>query len=265
MRNLISIYRILVFLFCSLACMASHAGAWVQKKGEGLNIFTIDRYISDQYWTSGGRLIGGSTYAKNQVSNYTEYGATDKLTLGAYLSALQTHTGANGTRGGWNDTMILGRYLLSSSDENVLSVQLSIDKLGHGAVLDVPPSNSSVNTQESLLVGTSRAFGSAYWFADAAFSLIQRYSAGNQFQLDLEAGYKMKHEQLWLMLQNYNTFSLDHINYPQGMGYNLITVAPSLVYWVTKSIGVQAGITQDIYGQNVGKGRSMFVASWLRF
>ena len=67
------------------------------------------------------------------------------------------------------------------------------------------------------------------------------------------------------MLQNYNTISMDYPNNPQGVAYNLVTLSPSLVYWFTKVVGLQLGITQDIYGQNVGKGRGLFLSAWLRF
>ena len=226
------------------------------------------RYISDQYWTSGGRLIPASTYAKNQIDDYVEYGFTDKLTLGFYLSALKSHTSANATQGGINDTMVLGRYLFWSSESSVASIQLSADKLGRAAQFNVPPQNSSFNTSESILVGTSGQFKSKaprFWFADGSLGFIQRYSAGNQLQINLEAGYKFHDDTMWLMLQNYNTFSLDHINYPQGVGYNIITISPSIVYWMTKPLGLQLGMAQDLYGQNVGKGRTLFLATWLRF
>lgn len=259
-------YRLL-FLLLYFQATLSHAGAWVQNAGEGLNIFSITRYLSDQYWTSAGRLIASPTYAKNEASNYTEYGITNKFTLGFYVSALQSHTSAMGTQSGVNDTEVLGRYLFWSAGSSVASLQLSIDKLSHGARLNVPPQNSPLNTSESILVGTSGALrnGQQFWFADAALGFVQRYSAGNQLQLNLEAGYKLNHDRVWLMLQNYNTFSLDQINYPQGVGYNLVTVAPSIVYWMTKVVAVQVGMTQDLFGQNVGKGRGVFVSGWVKF
>ncbi len=255
----------LVF-FSFFCCTLVYAGAWVQPAGQGLNIFSVRRYLSDRYWTSGGRLQSTPTYAKNSVEEYLEYGVTDKLTLGLYVSGLQSHTSAMGTRGGVNDQLLLGRYLFWTSGSMVASFQLMVDKLGPGANVNIPPQNSGFNSGESILLGTSGSVKTGqFWFADASLGLVQRYSAGNQVQLILEGGYKMKNDSLWFMLQNYNTFSSDHINYPQGIQYNLITIAPSMVYWVTHSVALQAGVTQDLYGQNVGKGASAFLAMWLRF
>lgn len=259
-------YRIIVSLVFFMASSV-YAGAWVQKKGEGLNILGVHRYISHQSWTSAGRVISSPTYAKSELDEYMEYGVTEKLTMGAYFSALKSRTAAGGTQGGVNDSMILGRYLLWSKDSNVISVQLSADKLGPASKINIPP-DSSFNSSEYLLLGTSgqiKARSPQFWFADAAFGFVQRYSAGNQFRVDLEAGYKMADDHLWLLLQNYNTLNMGHPNNPQGLGYNLITISPSVIYWPTKIIGLQFGMAQDVYGQNVGKGTAIFFATWFRF
>jgi len=251
----------LIFFLIYFFCVPVYAGAWVQKKGEGLNITTLRRYISHQYWTPSASLMNSPTYAKNEVDEFVEYGVSNDLTLGAYFSALKSHTSAMGTQGGLNDAMLFGRYLFWQSGNKVASIQLSVDKLGHAASLNVPPQNSALNTQETLLLG----MGDQFWFAGASLGLIQRYSAGNQIQINLEAGYKFNDNKIWLMLQNYNTISMDYPNNPQGVAYNLVTLSPSLVYWFTKVVGLQLGITQDIYGQNVGKGRGLFLSAWLRF
>ncbi len=248
--------------------VVSYAGAWVMPKGEGLNILTVRRYLSEQYWTPAGRLKSSPTYAKNEIDEYIEYGLTERLTMALYFSAIKSNTSAAGVQGGVNDTKLIGRYLLWSKDSSVLSIQLGANKLGRAASFNIPPQNSSFNSEESILIGTSGELSpksAQYWFADASFGLVQRYSAGNQLQINLEAGAKFKDERLWVLLQNYNTFSTDHINYPQGSGYNIVTVAPSLLYWPTKKIALQAGIAQDLYGQNVGKGRSYFLATWVAF
>lgn len=259
---------LLLIIISSVFCSSVYAGAWVQEKGHGLNILSFRRYISTAYWTSGGRLQSTSAYAKYEIDEYFEYGLTDRLTGGIYLSGLQSHTSAMGTQRGVNDTEILGRYLLWKDDWKVLSVQAFVDKLGRAAQFNVPPQNSKLNTGEAILYGMSGKLGEKtdrYWFFDAALGLVQRYSAGNQLHLDLEAGWKFHENKFWLLLQNYNTLSLDHPSYPQGVGYNLITVAPSVVYWINQVVGFQAGVAQDLYGQNVGKGTGPFLASWLKF
>ncbi|RDI48733.1 hypothetical protein [Aquicella lusitana] len=259
--------RIALIIISIFYCVIAHAGAWVQEKGHGLNIFTVRRYISTQFWTSGGRLQGSPTYAKNEMDDYIEYGLTEKLTLGLYLSALRSHTAAAGTQGGSNNNQFFGRYLLWKSNWSAFSAQFFADALGRAAKFNIPP-NNRFNTGEAILFGTGGRLGRAenrYWFIGTLLGLVQRYSAGNQIQFNLEGGLKFPDSNVVLLLQNYNTFNLDHPTYPQGTGYNLITIAPSVVYWVTKTLGLQLGIAQDIYGQNVGKGRAPFMAGWIQF
>ncbi len=261
-----NVSRLIILILC-LVSTALYAGAWVQPKGEGLSIFTARRYVSNQYWTSGGRLTSNPEYAKNELDEYLEYGLTSRFSAGFFLSALKSHTSANGTQGGMDDMMLFGHYLFWESGNHVASFQLSVDKLGHARNFNIPPQNSSFNSTEAIALGTSGGWGEGYpplWFADGSLGLVQRYSAGNQLQLDLTAGLK-RSESLWLMLQAYNTFDIDHIQSPAGSSYNLATLAPSAIYWFTQVLGLQFGLTQDVYGQNVGKGRSYFMASWIRF
>jgi hypothetical protein len=254
-----------IFLFVYFISSFCYAGAWVQKPGEGLTILTIQRYLSNSFWAPGGQLSGSPTYAKNEIASYTEFGLTKKFTIGFYMTGLESHTHAAGTNGGLNDALLLGRYLLWSKGSNVISIQLAVDRLGRAATFNIPPSNSSFNSGEAILAGTSGQFGKSdrFWFLDASFGLIQRYSAGNQLQLNLEAGYKFSHDHAWLLLQEYNTYSINQFGHPRGVNYNLFTIAPSLILWLKKPFGLQLGMTQDLFGQNVGRGTSVFAATWI--
>lgn len=259
--------RIIIIIFSIFYSTLGYAGAWVQEKGHGLNIFTFRRYISDQTWSSSGSLQGSPIYTKSEIDEYLEYGLTEKLTVGLYLSALQSHSASMGVDRGSNNNAILGRYLLWDNQSSVVSVQVFANRLGPAVEFDIPASNSRFNTGEALLFGTggSGANINQYWFFNALLGLVQRYAAGDQLQLNLEGGWKFEDKNYWFLLQNYNTLNPGNLTAPTGTGYNLITIAPSLVYWITKTVGLQFGVAQDIYGQNVGKGTSPFVASWVQF
>lgn len=263
-KNMIK--KILLFILLTY-CAYSYAGAWVQEKGHWLNILGIAHYTSTQFWDSNGHLQTSPTYTKNEIAEYFEYGLTEKITLGAYLNALRSHTLAAGTQAGSNDNLIFGRFLLWKSDWSALSTQLYVDKLGRAVEFNIPPSNSRFNTGEALLFGTGGKIGkevNQYWFFGSLLGFIQRYSAGNLLQLNFEGGIKVRNDSVLIMLQNYNTLSVAHLSAPNGTEYNLVTLAPSIVYWLTNNLGVQLGLTQDVYGQNVGKGRAAFTAMWLR-
>src|SRR3990167_11079196 len=95
--------RMIIIIVAIFYSATTSAGAWVQAKGHGLNILSLQRYISTHSWSSGGRIQGSPTYAKNQIDEYFEYGLTERLTVGLYFSSLQSHTTAIGTLSGAND------------------------------------------------------------------------------------------------------------------------------------------------------------------
>ena len=241
---------------------SAHTGAWVRSKGEFLNIATGQYYQSTNYWTTGGHLRSSPIYKKGYGSDYFEYGVTDKFTFGGYFSGLQSNTQANGTQGGGSDNLLLGRFLLWKGESVVVSTQLLIDALGHGAHLNIPPQNGRLNTGEALLIGTggSSKNKKINWFFDSSIGVLQRYGPGDQAQVIFEGGLKLFQDRFWIFIQNWNTIGLAT---PQNGSYNLFTIAPSIVYWPTKKIGLQLGLTQDVYGQNVGEGIGPFAALWL--
>ena len=134
--------KILFFIILySLPILNAFAGAWVQEKGHGLDILAVRRYESNQFWDSNGNQQSSPVYKKWEIANYIEYGLYDKLTVGFYASALQSHTNAAGTRTGDYDNMLFGRYLVWSGDSKVLSLQAFIDKLGTGVEFNIPAPN----------------------------------------------------------------------------------------------------------------------------
>ncbi|HEX2549127.1 MAG TPA: hypothetical protein VHM20_04805 [Gammaproteobacteria bacterium] len=258
-----------VLLFALFFCTTSltFAGAWVQEKGQGLDILAVRRYESNQFWDSNGNQQSSPVYKKWEISNYIEYGLGDKFTIGFYASALQSHTNAAGTQTGDYDNMLFGRYLVWTGNSKVLSLQAFVDALGSGVQFNIPASNSHLNTGQSVLFGASgqNTRKTVSWFFGSLVGIVERYNAGNQAQVNFEGGLKFDSDQFWLLMQSFNTMSLDHIANPTGPHYNLYTLSGSAVYWLTKTLGLQVGMSQDVGGKNVGKGTSPFLATWFKF
>lgn len=263
--------KISIFLIAKFAFFSNilFAGAWVQKKGDALSISVAQYYRSEQYWTPSGRILDAPLYTKGFGSEYIEYGLTDNLTLGGFLSGLQSRDNNFGTATGMLDHLLLGRYQLYRDDDIVISSQIFADYLGKAAQFNIPPQNTNLNTGEFLSVGTSGTIRNqkaedVNWFCDASLGLVQRYGPGNQVQLILEAGWKFHSEKFWFFMQSFNTLSTRETSKPTVLAYNLFTIAPSVIIWPTSYLGVQLGATQDIYGQNVGKGTGPFVSIWYK-
>lgn len=260
--------RYLICFFLILLSHLAHAGAWVQKPCEGLSITILRRYLSAQFWTSSGHLTGVPQYAKNEADQYIEFGLTKYVTIGGYYSTLRTRTPTNGIRGGSMDHLFLARFLLWNDDYSALSLQFQADKYGRAAAFDIPPQNTGYSTGEFIWYGKGGKLKTKYptnWFVDGCIGLVQRYGLHGQVSIILEGGLKFNDEKFWIFLQNFNTISLYHPSGPRRSDYNLLTIAPSIIYWVKKPIGLQLGFAQDFYGKNVGKGTCPFVACWIKF
>ncbi len=263
MRKIVLLLWLFYFIFPAL----SYAGAWVQEKGQGLDIFGVRRYESNQFWNSSGDQQSSPVYKKWELSNYVEYGLYDKLTVGFYASGLQSHTNANGTQTGDYDNSLFGRYLMWSGDSKVISFQAFVDALGAGVQFNIPASNSHLNMGQSVLFGASgqNEKKTISWFIGSLTGIVERFNAGNLAQINFEGGVKFDDDTFWILMQSFNTLSLDHFDKPSGAPYNLYTLSSSVVYWFTKSIGIQVGMSQDVGGKNVGKGTSAFLAPWFKF
>jgi hypothetical protein len=243
------------------------AGAWIQPKGKGLNILTTDYYLSDKFRNSRGVLEDGSNYKKLTLSNFLEYGASKRLTLGFYFSSIWVRSDFISPTSALDGRKIFARYEIYSAGSAVVSVEGAANFLGPGARVDVPPKNSSLNTSESIQYGTSGTLKalSGHWFFDSSIGIIQRHGAGTLLQLIAQGGLKLKNDKLWFFLQDYNTFSARNIASPSGVNYNLVTIVPSILYWVTNKTSLQLGYRDDIYGQNVGVGHAVFLSLWHKF
>ncbi len=261
--------KILAFILLLFFFMQdASAGAWVQDPGQGLSISVIKHYVSTHFRTSNGTLTSAPRFAKYEVDQYFEFGVNTNLTLGAYFSGISTHPATPPGITGSNDNEILARYQIWRGKNSVISAQTFADFFGKAASANIPPQNTHVNTGEAILYGTGGSFGkksSVYWFFDTSNGIIQRYGAGDQAQINLEAGIKLFDQKLWVFLQSYNTLSLVNPTQPKGTNYDQFTLVPSLVYWVKKPFALQAGISQDIYARNLGVGTAPFLAAWFTF
>lgn len=258
----------LIILFLILFCMRAYAGAWVEAKGEGLNIFSFSQYENTEYWNTNQNLASSPKYQKYEISDYLDYGLTNNFTVGFLLSGLQSDIAGTETQTGINDQEIFGHYQFWHDDYSVLSTQIFIDYLGNAANFSSfnDEQSSGLNTGEALLYGTGGVLKEDYgWFVDGLIGTVQRYKNGDQAELNLEAGLKFDKDKVWLMIQNYNTFSLINLSHPSGNNYNLSKISPSLVYWLNPIISIQVGVMQDFYGVNTGKGRAIFASVWTKF
>ena len=77
---------LLAIIAVVFAAGPAHAGAWLQRKGEGLAIVTTLADRADQRFDAGGDRIDDGYFYKDEMAVYAEYGITARLTAVARLA-----------------------------------------------------------------------------------------------------------------------------------------------------------------------------------
>ena len=266
------------FLTDLLFPCALQAAAWLQPKGDRLIIGNVQQYTSCQYWDINGHLQHGSCFRQFSVNPYVEYGADTKLTL--LLSPNFNEFSQSGQKVpfGFENSIIGGRYSLWQKDWSTLSTQLEYNQpIRTGSFGDSTTASSSyalINRQRyldaRLLFGTGGTFDKQLentWYADFEGAYQENFNgAADEFHVDMMLGWKTLGGRLIFELQELNSITLNNPRNATVPNDNLITLMPNVIYWFElNSWALQLGVSQDVYGTNIGQGTAPFAAIWLKF
>jgi hypothetical protein len=275
-RNIISILYIALYL-SSLAPSNSYAAAWLQPKGQGLVIGTIQQYTSCKYWDKQSNLHSGPCFHQFSLNPYVEYGALSNITIGVSPNFSRLSQGGAVSPFGLSNMMVFGRFLIKEHDWTTLSTQIGYNQpfASKNFGNNITPSSiyGITNRQQYLdlriLYGTGGAFDASQyntWYADFEAAYDPYFQgAADQLQFDFMFGWKTLNRRLVYQIQELNTLTLHNpSNYTQP-NYNLFTLIPSVMYWVKPNVAIQVGIQQDFFGYNIGRGTAPFAAVWWKF
>jgi hypothetical protein len=261
----------------SLIPLNIYAAAWLQPKGQGLFIGTVQQYTSCQYWDKQSNIHSGPCFHQFSINPYIEYGALTNLTIGInpYFSRLSQ--GGAVSPFGLSNAMIFGRYAFMQKDWTTFSTQIGYNQPFASSNFGNNQTPSSVygitNRQHYLdlriLYGTGGPFDSKHyntWYADVEAAYQPYFNgAADQLHFDFKFGWKTWSSRLAFEIQELNTLSLHNpSNYTQP-NYNLFTLIPSAIYWFKPTMAIQLGIQQDFFGNNIGRGTAPFAAIWWKF
>lgn len=251
------------------------AGAWVQEKGSGLSITTVTWYESDHFWDQDHHLHDGSHYRKLEINPLLEYGVTENFTVGINAFIPDIHAAGQGTNFGVGDVELLGRYRLWKNDYSVLSTQLLV-KIPEAYDSNKLPllGQGQYDLEWRLLYGHGWRWGEHNWYFNVEGGFRKRFGdPADEVHIDWRVGWKSLGDKWVIDFKQENIIGLRNNsgvtpNDPfreQSADYDLYKATLSALYWVKPSVGLQAGITQDVYGRNTGRGTAPFVGLWLRF
>lgn len=260
---------ILVVAFLVLQGTA-FAGAWVQEKGRGLGILAVRWYESSERWDEQRDITEAPRYRKFEFNPYIEYGVTERLTAGVNLFLLDIDS-AGDDGGGLSDMEFLGRYLLSETDFTASSVQFLVKAPGPYTT-DLAPGlgQDQYDIELRLLYGVGGtlghgASGSGAWYANFEGGLRKRFGPpADEIRLDWAIGWKTPGGRWEFEAKQENIFGLRNAEAPSGE-YDLHKFSPAVRFWASGRIGLQAGLSMDLYGRNTGKGKAALAALWIRF
>jgi hypothetical protein len=260
------------FLLLLAQSSISQAGAWLEPKGQWLFIPAAKFYFSSHYWDQNKNLQPTTNYHLYEFNPYFEYGLTNNFTIG--INPFVRHADKNQDKTGWHltDIELLTRYLLWKNDWQVFSTQLSFNfTTRHDFSHDLTPpflpptlSDAQDFLKWRLLYGLGGELGQCNYYLNLEAGIQRNFNgASDQLQGDLTLGWKSPGEKLEILLKSTNSFSLHNKRAIIAPDYSLSTISPSVIWWMTKNVGLQLGVNQDIYGYNVGKGTAPFVALFI--
>ncbi|MBJ6725143.1 hypothetical protein [Geomesophilobacter sediminis] len=275
--------RTFLTVFAAAALLAStatpsRAGAWTEAKGGYYDKFSFNYYYSDESFGSDGKrsnsALDGKFHDRN-LTNYLEYGITDRLTVINSLTYkwLRNEYDATVTRGdGLGDVDLGVKYkLIDSPKGGIVSSQLLVKIPGAYSKTDqLPLGNGQYDTELRLLYGRS-LYPAVPGYANLEFGY--RWRAGDpsdEIRYLVEFGVDLTRA-LYARTKLDGTLSVDNGKMLDGNGnptatnnFDLGKLEVALGYKITENWGVEATYTPSLYGQNTAAGATYSVGIFVK-
>lgn len=245
----------------------AHAGAWTQRRGEGVWISTVLVNRSNAAFDGDGAVIADRIFYKDEASQYGEIGLSDQTTLVTRLAwqTVRLRSGPNSDSAeGLGASEIGLRRQLHTAGPYVVSSQLSVLIPGEGENLSNQPLGEGGWASDlRLLAGRSLDEGVFDGFVDA--QLGWRWRDGTRLdeaRLDLTWGQALA-SRIDLLLQSHSVWSVEGGRGVQSSFAQHKLSASLLVEWQGRRL--QAGLSTTPFGRNSHRERAVFLSVWRRF
>lgn len=252
---------LLVFMSVVFAAPAQ-ADPFLQPKGQGRIMATFISTQSPREFNNDGDLYSAANYRQNQLYGSVEYGLTDDLTGVLAPSYRNVRVQGQPTVDGIGYTALGARYRLAHGKNWVISTQglLRIPGQQHQfSVAQIGNTSTDFDARLGFGYGTSRFFATA----EAGYRWRSGLQA-DEWHLDLGAGVHLTPHYL-LMASLFNTASAGRNAALNDERYRYGDLFLSVGYVISKSVTLQIGYTDTIYGQNALHQHGPFVGLWISF
>lgn len=269
-------YVCFVFIFYVFSITKAFGAAWSQPKGNLLSIFTNQAYNSCSFWNTKGTLENGPCFFQYAFAPYFEYGMGEKFTLIANPVFNTFQQSGDVVPFGFENLFFGGRYSLWKKDWSELSVQLGYNQpirtslFGNSASSTYAIINRMRYLDARILYGTGGPTNKEQtntWYADTEVGYEPSFSgAADEVKVNFMVGWKTLNGRLVFEVQEWNAMRTTNAISSILPSYNLFTFMGDITYWfVPGVVGVQAGLQQDLYGTNIGRGTTPVINLWWNY
>ena len=259
---------------------AAVASPWTPEPGHGQAVLKLTTYqTATAFKRDGDTTDLGANFRRLDLNPYVEYGFTPRLAGFANLtvSVLQNRFGDNNDRSSGPGDQEFGlRYRLidTGNNQSVITAQGLIKVPAYSSGVSPQPGNGQVDVEGRLLFGHTMPLERYnLWFVAAPGYRWRADTPANEYRADFTVGVKPRDDKWLVALESLWLRSVGSIGNSLTAGGNPAAsenfsrwrIQLSGAYFVRPSIGVTAGVYQDIAGYNVAKGSGVFVGIWHRF
>jgi len=253
----------LIFFEPKVVC----AAAWTLPQGEGLTITAYSFYHSDRFVTMSGKRSSQPAFQKFSVSSYMEYGWREAVTLGGSARLISARQENNSSAYSLSEAEFFFRHRILAKDHWVVSYQPMLRIPGVADGNDSLLGIKTTDVELRLLAVYEPSILQSFINAEMAYRLRSRVS--DEWRTDLTIGVPMT-DKTDMLLQGFGTLATSSLSHAassvvNSSQYHLVKGQASVVHRLSEVVSVQAGLTCDVWGRNIGLGHGVFTALWYRF
>lgn len=278
---------ILIVVLSVLTNLAFAGGPWPQPKGKAFVKLSEWWTIFDQHYTDSGQIDPNLTSGIFNTSIYVEYGVTDRFT--AILNApLYSRAYNNNLRSGTNNNIIIEGEAINSIGDIDLALKYSLTgqnaivpiaisltlgipsgKVGGGSLGNLQTGDGEFNQYIKADIGRGFNLGKTSGYVSFYGGINNRTeNFSDEVRVGAELGLGLANQKFWLtgrldILESLNNGATasESINSTSIFSNNteFVSLGVEANYYVTKRVGVSAGITSAVSGRVIAAAPSYSV------
>jgi hypothetical protein len=255
-------YRVFIFIALLLVPSLSVAGAWPQESGRGQVIIKLEPSTADKGFDGDGNTASIGKWDTRNVSVYSDYGLTDRITVYAKADYQDFKTDST-SYSGLGSVEIGGRVTVAKTDTAILAVGAGVEGLGKGRRSDFDQATSK-GTDAELRAYGGKSFKIAGKDAFLDVQVAKRWREKEADQVRVDATVGIKPDPKWMVMAQVYAGQTDKEAWGRAKWTNAeLSVVRHL--GDKQDISVQLGARQTLSGENVPQVKALSLSIWKRF